>query len=113
MVVDEAELAVREENTYEDNLKEHLLVDLHELLVPLVDVGSLSAGIGLVILSLGRVVAVVLAPLDDLAEDSLVDLLSNALVTGHGRDAGARQQIKWRQGSEASLRWGWEWGCSG
>lgn len=61
--------------TYENDLEEHLLVDLHKLLVPLLDLGGLLvAGVGLVILGLGGVVAVVLAPLDDLSENSLVHL---------------------------------------
>lgn len=59
---------------YQNNLKEHFLVDLHELLVPLLDIGRLLAGIGLVVLGLGRVAAVVVAPLNDFAEDSLVYL---------------------------------------
>lgn len=60
--------------TYQDDLEEHLLVHLHELLIPLLDVGSLLTSIRLVILSLRGIVAVVLAPLDHLAKDSLVDL---------------------------------------
>jgi hypothetical protein len=62
------------DSTYEDDLKEHLLIDLHELLVPLLDIGSLLAGVGFIVLGLRRVVSVVVAPLDNLAEDSLVDL---------------------------------------
>lgn len=58
----------------EDDLEEHLLVDLHELLVPLVDVGRLLARVGVVVLGGGRVVLVVAAPLDDLLHDCLVDL---------------------------------------
>lgn len=50
------------------------MVDLHELLVPLLNVCSLLAGIGLVVLGLRGIVAVVLAPLDDFAEDSFVYL---------------------------------------
>jgi hypothetical protein len=60
--------------TYEDDLEEHLLVDLHELLVPLVDVGRLLARVRVVVLGGGRVVLVVLAPLDNLLHNSLVDL---------------------------------------
>lgn len=29
--------------TYQDDLEEHLLIDLHELLVPLIDVGGFLA----------------------------------------------------------------------
>jgi hypothetical protein len=60
--------------TYEDDLEEHLLIDLHELLVPLVDVGALFARVRVVVLGGWWVVLVVLAPLDDLLHDSLVDL---------------------------------------
>jgi hypothetical protein len=60
--------------TYQNDLEEHFLVDLHKLLVPLLDIGRLLASIRLLVLSLGRVVAVVLAPFDDFAENSLVDL---------------------------------------
>lgn len=60
--------------TYENDLEEHLLIDLHELLVPLIDIGSLLAGIGIVIIGSDWIVLVMLAPLDNLAEDWLVDL---------------------------------------
>ena len=60
--------------TYKDDLEKHLLVNLHELLVPLLNLGGLLAGVGLVILRLHGVVAVMLAPLDNLSKDSLVDL---------------------------------------
>ena len=67
-------------NTYENDLKKHLLVHLHELLVPLLDVGCLLAGVGIVVGSGGWVVLVVLAPLDNLLEDLLVYLWVNASV---------------------------------
>lgn len=57
--------------TYEDNLEEHFLVDLHELLIPLVDIGRLLAIIGLVLVRGRGVVTVVLTPLDNLAKDRL------------------------------------------
>jgi hypothetical protein len=60
--------------TYEDNLKEHLLIDLHELLVPLLDISSLFARVGVVIGSGWGIVLVMLAPLNDLLENRLVDL---------------------------------------
>jgi hypothetical protein len=60
--------------TYKDDLEEHLLVDLHELLVPLVDVGRLLARVVVVVVCGGRVVDVVLAPHDHLLHDRLVDL---------------------------------------
>ncbi len=37
----------------EDDLEEHLLVDLHELLVPLLDVGRLLAAVGVVVVGGG------------------------------------------------------------
>jgi hypothetical protein len=50
------------------------LVDLHELLVPLLDIRRLLAGI-VVVIAVGLGVGlVVLAPLDDLSQDGLVDL---------------------------------------
>ena len=58
----------------EDDLEEHLLVDLHELLIPLFDVGGLLARVGVVVLGWRWVVLVVLAPLEDFAEDWLGDL---------------------------------------
>lgn len=73
------------ENTYKDDLEEHLLVDLHELLVPLIDVGGLLAGVGVVILGCRGVAAVMGAPLDDLLHDGFVDLaalLARAPVKG-------------------------------
>jgi hypothetical protein len=60
--------------TYEDNLKEHLLIDLHELLVPLLDISRLLAGVGVVIGSGWGIVLVMLAPLNDLLENRLIDL---------------------------------------
>jgi len=58
----------------EDDLEEHLLVDLHEFLVPLLNVGGLLAGIGVVVLGWGGVVLVLRAPLEHLLEDVLGDL---------------------------------------
>ena len=53
-------------HVYQDDLKEHLLVDLHELLIPLFDVGGALPRVG--------VILVMLAPLDNLLEDGFVDL---------------------------------------
>jgi hypothetical protein len=61
--------------THQDDLEEHFLINLHELLIPLLDVGRLLPGVGVVVLGGGRVLAVVLAPLEDLLHDSLVDLV--------------------------------------
>ena len=58
----------------EDDFEEHLLVDLHELLVPVFDVGRLLARVGVVVLGRRGVVFVVLAPFEDLAEDGFGDL---------------------------------------
>jgi len=53
---------------------ELMMVDLHELLVPLFDVGGLLAGIGVIDLS-GRWAVLVLGiPLEGLLEDVLDDL---------------------------------------
>lgn len=60
--------------TYKDDLEEHLLVDGHVLLVPILDVGGLLARIGVVVGGGDWVVAVVVAPLEDLPKDGLVDL---------------------------------------
>jgi hypothetical protein len=59
---------------YQDDLEQHLLVNLHELLVPLLNVGGLLAGVRVIIGGGGRVVLVVVAPLDDLLQDGLIDL---------------------------------------
>ena len=66
--------------TYEDDLEQHLLVDLHELLVPLIDIGGLLARVGIVICGSCGLSFVMLAPLDNLAEDGLVDLQKGMLV---------------------------------
>ena len=57
-----------------NDLEQHLLVDLHVLLVPFIDLSGLLAGLRVVILSGRRVVPVVLAPLDDLLEHRLADV---------------------------------------
>lgn len=65
--------------THQNDLEKHLLVNLHELLVPFFDIAGLAAVVVLVTGG-GGVVLVVLAPLDDLAEDGLVDLRGGVLV---------------------------------
>src|SRR5690606_41514593 len=60
--------------TYKDDLKQHLLVDLHVLLVPLVDIGILLAGIIVIVRSWCGIALVMVTPLNDLAENSLIDL---------------------------------------
>ena len=59
---------------YKDDLEQHLLVDLHELLVPLLNIGGLLARVGIIIGSSNGVALVMLAPLNDLAENCFVDL---------------------------------------
>jgi hypothetical protein len=66
--------------TYKDDLEEHLLVNLHVLLVPLLNVGGLLARIGVVISGGDWVVLVVLAPFHDLLEDRLVDLVGRISI---------------------------------
>jgi len=58
----------------EDDLEEHLLVNLHELHIPLLDVVGALAGVVGLLRDLDRVVAVVLAVLDDLSEDGRGDV---------------------------------------
>lgn len=58
----------------EDDLKEHLLVDLHELLIPLLNLGGSLASIGLFLIGGGGVATVMLAPLDHLAQNRLGNL---------------------------------------
>lgn len=66
---------------YENNLEEHFLIDLHEFLVPLIDIRSLLAGVGIVIIGRRRITLVVDTPLDNLVENGLVDLVyPNQLV---------------------------------
>ena len=60
--------------TYQDYLKEHLLVNLHELLVPLLNVRSLAARI-IIVRGAGRVVPVVGAPFENLAQNIFRDLV--------------------------------------
>jgi len=63
-----------ERETYKDDLEEHLLVDLHELLVPLLNVGCLLAGVGIIVGGSWGVILVVLAPFNDLLEDRFIHL---------------------------------------
>jgi hypothetical protein len=60
--------------THKDNLEQHLLIDLHEFLVPLLDISGLLAGIGVVISGGRGIVLVMLAPLNNLLENRLIDL---------------------------------------
>ena len=76
-------------NTYKNDLKEHLLVDLHELLVPLIDVGSLLAGVRIIVVGLRRITLVVNTPLDNFVENSLVDLVD---LSQPGAEVGGEQR---------------------
>ena len=58
----------------EDDLEQHLLVDLHELLVPLFDVRRLLAAVGVVVTGWRGIVGVVFAPFQHLLEDLVADL---------------------------------------
>jgi hypothetical protein len=66
-------LRTRWRYTNQNDLEQHLLVNLHELLIPLLNVGRLLAGVGIVVGS-GGIVAVVFAPFDHLAENGLIHL---------------------------------------
>ena len=57
------------------------MVNLHEFLVPFLDVSGLLARVGIIVLGGLGIVLVVLAPFDDLLQDRLVDLGSEVLDT--------------------------------
>jgi hypothetical protein len=59
---------------YENDLEEHLLVNLHEFLVPLFDIGGLLAGVGVIVGGGWWVILVVFTPLNNLLEDLVIDL---------------------------------------
>jgi len=71
---DRRERLGKEGTAYQDDLKEHFLIHLHEFLVPFVDIRRLLPGVRVVILGSGGVLAVMLAPLDDFLHDGFVDL---------------------------------------
>jgi hypothetical protein len=62
------------ESTYQDDLEQHFLVHLHELLVPLVDIRSLLAGVRVIFVGGRWVILVMSAPVNDFLEDKLGDL---------------------------------------
>jgi hypothetical protein len=76
------------------------LVNLHEFLIPLLDVGGLLAGVGIIVLSWLGIVLVMLAPFDDLFEDRLVDLGRNGLAIWRARH---RIGIETREGGGAYI----------
>lgn len=59
--------------TYKNYFEQHLLIHLHEFLIPLVDISSPSARV-IVISRARRIVLVMSAPLDHLFENRFVDL---------------------------------------
>lgn len=59
--------------TNQNDLEEHFLVDLHELLVPFINISGLATII-IVVTSARGVILVVVAPLDHLLQNGLVDL---------------------------------------
>jgi hypothetical protein len=74
---------------YQNDLKKHFLIDLHKLLIPLFDIGRTFTGVGFIIVGRRGVTLVMLTPLDNLLEDSLIDLkvaqdgLTNCNLTAH------------------------------
>lgn len=78
---------------HEDDFKQHLLIDLHELLVPLFDIGGFLSGVGIVILCLEGVVAVMVAPLNHLAKNGLVHLRNYMSVVK--KSSTERSYIRW------------------
>lgn len=65
--------------TNQNDLEQHFLVNLHELLVPLVDIGRLAARV-IVVAGAGGVVLVVGAPFNDLFQDGFVDLIPRIII---------------------------------
>lgn len=61
-------------STYKDDLEQHLLIDLHELLVPLIDICRSPAGLCIVVVAGDGIVLVVLAPFNNLTQNGLVDV---------------------------------------
>jgi hypothetical protein len=60
--------------TYQDDLEQHLLVNLHELLIPLLNLGCLLAVVTVLVVGGRGVATVVLAPLENLTQYRLGDL---------------------------------------
>jgi len=50
------------------------LIDLHELLIPLLDVRRLPSGIGIILVGRGGVMSVMVAPFNHLFENGGVDI---------------------------------------
>ena len=59
--------------TYQNDLKKHLLVHLHELLIPFINISGLATVV-IVITSARRVILMMITPLDNLLKDCFIDL---------------------------------------
>ena len=72
---------------YQNNLKEHLLIYLHKLLIPLINVCSLLSRIGIIIICCLRIGLVVFTPLKNLVQHGFIDLayMSEHWATARGR----------------------------
>lgn len=102
---------VSKECTYQDDLEQHLLIDLHELLVPLVDLRHLLTRGIVIVAARGRVVLVVDAPLDDLCEDGVVDVGDrDGVLLGDGRVAQVLEHVLDEHGA---LSYGAVWRSGG
>lgn len=67
--------------TYENDLEQHFLVHLHKFLIPFLDLCGLLPRVRLIVVGLRGIISVVLAPLDDFAENSLIYL--EGVVSGY------------------------------
>lgn len=76
--------------THKDNLKEHFLIDLHKLLVPLINVGSLLSRIRVVIGGRRWIGAMVLAPFNHFVQHRLIDLCSHSQRLHHSEVCSGR-----------------------
>lgn len=70
--------------TYQDDLEQHLLVNLHELLIPLIDVGSLLSGVGIIVGGRRGIGTMVGAPFNDLIQNCLIDLPKSVSIVACG-----------------------------
>ena len=52
--------------TYKDDFEKHFLVDLHEFLIPFIDICGLFAGVGIILSGCRRIALVMSAPFNDL-----------------------------------------------
>jgi len=58
----------------EDDFEKHFLVNLHELLVPLLDISCLLARVGVIVGGRGGIALVMFTPFNNLSEDGLIDV---------------------------------------